>query len=94
VPFHGVNQLPTATHHPLRAGIAMEQFLAAVLARAACMVAGALVVRLTRAFPAAPSPARPSGPCSTRLAWHRGGMRQQCSGPAGKARAGAYDDDG
>jgi hypothetical protein len=35
----------------------MEQFLAAVLARAACLVAGALIVRLSRAFLAMPGPA-------------------------------------
>ena len=37
----------------------MEEFLAAVLARAACLLAGALTVRLTRAFLAMPTPARP-----------------------------------
>ena len=37
----------------------MEEFLAAILARAACLLAGALIVRPTRAFLAAPSPARP-----------------------------------
>ena len=46
----------------------MEEFLAAVLARAACLLAGALMVRLIRAFLAMPSPARPQGPRSTRLA--------------------------
>ncbi len=37
----------------------MEEFLAAVLARAACLPAGALMVRLIRALLAMPSPARP-----------------------------------
>jgi hypothetical protein len=37
----------------------MEEFLAAVLARAACLLAGALIGRLIRAFLAMPSPARP-----------------------------------
>ena len=34
----------------------MEEFLAAVLARAACLLAGALIGRLIRAFLAMPSP--------------------------------------
>jgi hypothetical protein len=46
----------------------MEQSLAVVLARASCLLAGAPIVRLTRAFLATPSPARPSGPRTTRLA--------------------------
>jgi hypothetical protein len=37
----------------------MEEFLAAVLARAACLLAEAMIVRLTHAFLATPSPARP-----------------------------------
>jgi hypothetical protein len=37
----------------------MEEFLAAVLARAASLLAGALIGRLIRAFLAMPSPARP-----------------------------------
>jgi len=94
VPFHRVNQTTHRLHHPPWAGTAMEQFLAAVLARAACLVAGALIVRLSRAFLAMPGPARPSGPRGTRLAWRRAGMRRQCPGPAGRAGAGAYGDDG
>ena len=46
----------------------MEEFLAAVLARAACLLAGALMARLIRAFLAIPSPARPQGLRCTRLA--------------------------
>jgi hypothetical protein len=46
----------------------MGEFLAAVLARAARLLAGALMVRLIRAFLALPGPARPQGPRSTRLA--------------------------
>ena len=46
----------------------MEEFLAAVLAGAACLLARALMVRLIRALPAMPSPARPQGPRRTRLA--------------------------
>jgi hypothetical protein len=72
----------------------MKRFPAAVLASAACLMAEALIVRLIRAFLAAPSLARPSGPRSTRLAWHRAGMRRPCPGPAGKAGAGAEGDDG
>ena len=37
----------------------MEEFLAAVLSRAACLLAGALIMCLTRAFPATLSPDRP-----------------------------------
>ena len=46
----------------------MEQFLAVVPARAACLLAVALVVLLTRACLATHSPARPLGPPSTQLA--------------------------
>jgi len=94
VPFHRVNQTTHRLHHPPWAGTAMERFLAAVLARAGCLVAGALIVRLSRAFLAMPSPVRPSGPRGTRLAWRRAGMRRQSPGPAGRAGAGAYGDDG
>ncbi len=45
-----------------------EEFRAVVLARADRLLAGALMVRLIRAFPAAPTPARPPGPRSIRLA--------------------------
>jgi hypothetical protein len=72
----------------------MEQFLAAVLARAACLLAGALIVRLTLAFLATLYPARPSGPRSNGPAWRRPGMRRQCPGPASRAGAGAYGDGG
>ena len=37
----------------------MEEYLAAGLATAACLLAGALMMRLIRAFLAMPSPARP-----------------------------------
>jgi hypothetical protein len=37
----------------------MEEFLAAVLARTACLLAEAMVVRLTHAFLTTPSPTRP-----------------------------------
>ena len=61
--------LPTRRlHYPPWAGTAMEEFLAAVLARAASLLAGALIGRLIRAFLAMPSPARPQGPRRTRLA--------------------------
>jgi hypothetical protein len=45
-----------------------EEFRVVVLARAARLLAGAVMVRLIRAFPATPSPARPPGPRSIRLA--------------------------
>jgi hypothetical protein len=46
----------------------MEEFLAAVRARVACLLDGALMVRLIRAFLVMPSPARPQSPRRTRLA--------------------------
>ena len=45
-----------------------EEFRAVVLARAGRLLAGAVMVHLIRAFPATPSPARPPGPRSIRLA--------------------------
>ena len=51
----------TQARHPYHA---MEESLAAVLAKADRLLAGALTVRLIRAFPATPSPARPPGPRS------------------------------
>ena len=39
----------------------MEEFLAAVLARAVCLLAEAVIMRLIRAFLAVSRPARPQG---------------------------------
>ena len=59
VPLCRANLPTRRLHSPPWAGTAMEEFLAAVLARAACLLAGALIGRLIRAFLAMPSPARP-----------------------------------
>jgi hypothetical protein len=71
----------------------MEEFVAAVLARTTRLLAGALIARLVRAFPARPSPARrwgPQHPAGLAVP----GMRRQCTELAGQAGAGASDDDG
>ena len=65
-----------------------------VLARAACLLTGALMVRPIRAFLATPGPARP-----TRPAQHPAGLTEVhvCGGSARSwppASVGAYDDDG
>ena len=70
----------------------MEEFLAAVPARAACLLAGTLMMRLIRAFLAMPSPAigpapHPAGPVQGR-------HEAAAPGPADRAGAGAYGDDG
>jgi hypothetical protein len=62
----------------------MEEFLAAALARAACFLAGALMVRLIRALLAMPSPARPQGP--RRTGWP--GAGHACGGSAKAGRQG------
>jgi hypothetical protein len=68
----------------------MEQFLAAVLARAAHLLAGAP----TLSFLAPPSAARPSGPRSILMAWRRCKHAAAMHQLAGKAGTGAYDDRG
>jgi hypothetical protein len=59
VPLCRADQTTHSLHQPPWAGTAMEEFLAAVLARAACLLAGAQIVPLIRAFLATLSPARP-----------------------------------
>jgi hypothetical protein len=54
----------TQARHPY---YAMEESLAAVLARADRLLAGALMVRLIRAVPATPGPPRLGGSCRIRL---------------------------
>ena len=45
-----------------------EEFRAVALARVGCLLTGALMVRLIRASPATPSPARRQGPRRIRQA--------------------------
>ena len=62
---------------------AMEELLAAVLARAAWLLAGAVMIRLIRALVA--TPYRPGRGARAASGWSDGGrgVRQQCAGQAG-----------
>ena len=76
----------TQARHPYHA---MEESLAAVLAKADRLLAGALTVRLIRAFPATPSPARPPGPAQ-HPGWPHGGAgvrQQRTNRPASRVRS-------
>jgi hypothetical protein len=77
-PSPGGPDHPPGLRHPPGAGTTVEEFPAAVLARAARLLAGAQIVRLIRAFPATPSPGPAIGPARHPAGLAGLRMRRQC----------------